>query len=106
MNAENSQLQDDEKTAESFLKRDFVKIYHQHCAQVTDEHQSVKFFPGRNLKYKQMGHVHLVFEITVRKAGNTDLIVTTEITKEVIRLVNNAFAFRIQNGRFSSSFSI
>ena len=104
MNGEDFQLKDDEKTAESFLKRDFVKIYQQHCAQVSDEHQSIKFFPGKILKYKQIGHAHPVFEITVGKADNTDLNVTTEITKEVIRLVNNAFAFRIQNGSFSSSF--
>ena len=46
-----------------------------------------------------MGNAYLEFKIRVRKADNTNLIVATKITKKVIRLVNNGFAFKIHGAK-------
>ena len=37
MSAEDSQLIDDSKNDDSIIKRDFIKIYHQHVAEVKNE---------------------------------------------------------------------
>jgi len=43
MSAEDFQLKDEEEIDNSIIKRDSVKIYHQHGAQVDDENQSGNF---------------------------------------------------------------
>ena len=44
MSAEDFQLIDDSKNDDSIIKRDFVKMYHQHGAEVNNEKQNIKFF--------------------------------------------------------------
>ena len=51
MGAEEFQLIDDEIIEYSIRKRDFLKINHQHGAQVNDANQSNKSYFGENLKY-------------------------------------------------------
>ena len=51
MSAEVFQLKDDQKVDDSITKRDFVKIYHQHGAEVNKENQTIKFYFGENPKY-------------------------------------------------------
>ena len=46
-----------EKYDTSFKKKEiFVKIYHQHGAQINDESQSINFFSGENLNCIQVGN--------------------------------------------------
>ena len=103
MSGECFQLIDNEKFDNSILKRYFIKIYHQHSAQINDENQSIKYFFGENLNYIQIGHVCLEFEIRVKKAYNTNFIVAADITNEDVRLVKNSFAFTIHDARIPTT---
>ena len=47
------------------MKRDFVKIYHQHGAEVINENQNIKFYFGENLNYVQIGKCYLEIDIEV-----------------------------------------
>ena len=62
MSAEDFQLIDD-----SIIKRDFIKNYHQHGAEVNNENQNVKVYFGENLNYIQRGNSHLEIDIEVKK---------------------------------------
>ena len=42
MSAEDFQMIDDSKIDNSIIKRDFIKIYHQHGAEVKNENQNIK----------------------------------------------------------------
>ena len=44
MTAEDFQLKDDSKIDDTIIKIDFIKIYHQHGAEVNTENQNIKFF--------------------------------------------------------------
>ena len=68
MSAEGFQLIHDSKIDDSIIKRDFIKIYHQHGAEVNNENQNNKFFFGENLIYIQIGNSYLEFDIEVKKA--------------------------------------
>ena len=93
MSAEDFQLLDDEKTDNSIMKRDFVKIFDQNGQQVNDERHGIKFFFGGNLNYIQVGNGHLKFDTKIRKADNTNFVESDDVaTNDVIRLVKNAFA--------------
>ena len=63
----------------------------------------LKCFPRENLNYIQVDNGHLEFEIKVTKADNTNFIVAADNTKEVLRLINKAFAFTIHDARISTS---
>ena len=63
MSAEDFQLIDDSRTDDSFIKTDFIKIYHKHGAEVNGENQSLKFYFGENLKYKQIDNSCLQLDI-------------------------------------------
>ena len=103
MSSEDFQLLDDEKIDNSIIKSDFVKIYHQN-GQVNDESQGVNFFLGEKLNYLQIGNSYLEFDIKLRKAENTNIVTSNDVaTNEVIRLVNNAFAYTIHDARISTS---
>ena len=62
---------DDSQIDDSIIKRDFIKIYHQHGAEVNNENQSIKFYFGENLNYIQKGRAYLEIDIEVRKADRT-----------------------------------
>ena len=44
-----------EKIDNSIIKRDFVKNYHQHCAQIYTENQSFIFLFRETLTYRKVG---------------------------------------------------
>ena len=99
MSAEDFQLIDDSKIDDSIIKRDFIKIYHQHGAEVNNENQNIKFYFGENLNYIQIGNSYLEIDIEVKK--NDPPVALADADN--IRLVNNAFAYIFQEGRLSTS---
>ena len=102
MSAEDFQLIDDEKIDDSIIKRDFIKIYHQSGANVDAENSQIKIYFGENPNFIQVGNGYLEFDIRVRRTdGNPFSIVAPG--NDVIRLVNNAFAYSIHDARISTS---
>ena len=98
MSANDFQLIDDEKIDDSIIKRDFIKIYHQSGANVDAENSQIKFYFGEN----QVGNGYLEFDIRIRRDdGNPFTIVAPG--NDIIRLVNNAFAYTIHDARISTS---
>ena len=89
---------DDSRIDDSILKRDFIKIYHQHGAEINDENQNIEIYLGENLKYTQIGISYLEIDIEVRKADETNFTKTDEI-----RLVRNGLAHIFKEGRLSTS---
>ena len=65
MSAEDFQLIDDSKIDDSIIKRDFIKTYHQHGAEVNDENQNIKFYFEENLNYIQIGSSYLEIDIEI-----------------------------------------
>ena len=98
MSAEDFQLIDDSKIDDSIIKRDFIKIYHQHGAEVNNENQNIKFHFGENLNYIQLGNAYLEIDILVRKPDATNFT-----NAGIIRLVNKGLAYIFQEGRLSTS---
>ena len=98
MSAEDFQLIDDSKIDDSIMKRDFIKIYHQHGAEINIENQNIKFYFGEKLNYIEIGIVYLEIDILVREADRSIFTNADEI-----RLVNNGLASIFQEGRLSTS---
>ena len=98
MSAEIFQLIDDSKIDDSIIKRDFLKIYHQHGAEVNNENHNFKFYFGENLNYIQIGNSYLEIDIEVRKADRTNFANAYQI-----RLVYNGLAYFFQERRLSTS---
>ena len=98
MSAEDFQLIVDSKIDDSIIKRDFIKIYHQHGAEVNNENQNIKFYFGKNLNFIQIGNSYLETDIEVKKADDTIFV-----NADQIRLVNNGPAYVFQEGRLSTS---
>ena len=98
MSAEVFQLIDDSKIDDSIKKRDFIKIYHQHGAEVDNEKQNFKFYFGENPNYIQIGNSYLEIDIEVKKTDGTNFA-----NADAIRLVNKGFAYIFQEGRLSTS---
>ena len=65
MSAGDLQLIDDSKIDDSILKRDFIKIYHQHGAEVNIENQNIQLYFGENLNYIQISNAYLEIDIEV-----------------------------------------
>ena len=89
---------DDSKIDDSIIKKAFIKIFHQHEAEVNNENQNFKFYFGENLNYIQLGNAYVEIDILVRKADGTNFA-----NADNIRLVNNALAYVSQEGRLSTS---
>ena len=89
---------DDSKIDDSIIKRDFIKIYHQHGAEVNNENQNTKFYFGQNPNYLQIGNAYLGIDVEVGKADRTNFANADEI-----RLVNNGLAYIFQEGRLSTA---
>ena len=98
MSAEDFQLIDDLKIDDSIIKRDFIKIYHQHGAEVNNENQNIKFYFGENLNYIQIGNSYLEIDLEVARDDGNNFADADEI-----RLVNNVLAYVFQEGRISTS---
>ena len=91
-------MTEDSKIDDSIIKRDFIKIYHQHGAEVNNENQNIKFYFGENLNYIQIGNSYLEIDIELEKL--TELIFANA---DQIRLINNGLAYTFQEGRISTS---
>ena len=89
---------DDSKIDDSIIKSDFIKIYHQHGAEVNNENQNIKFYFGELFIYIQIGNAYLEIDIEVRKADRKFFTNADEI-----RLVNNGLAYIFQEGMISTS---
>ena len=98
MSAEDFQFVDDKKIDDSFRKRDFIKFYHQSGADVNNEISIIKFYFGENHIFIQIGNGNLEFVIQTRKAINDNLSKTAP-GHDLIRLVNNAFAYTLHDAR-------
>ena len=103
MSAEDFQLIDDSKIDDSIIKRDFIKIYHQSGANVDAENSQIKFYSGENHNFIQVGNAYLEFDIRVRRANGNAFAIGLAPGGDIIRLVNNAFAYTIHDARISSS---
>ena len=105
MSAEDFQLIDDEKIDDSIIKRDFIKIYHQSGANVDAENSQIKFYFGEKHNFIQVGNGYLEFDIRIgRVDGNAFRVrVNDGDPNDLIRIVNNAFAYTIHDARISSS---
>ena len=102
MSAEDFQLIDTEKIDDSIIKRDFIKIYHQSGANVDAENSQIKFYFGENHNFIQVGNGYLEFDIRIRRDdGNAFTIIVPR--NDIIRLVNNGFAYTIHDARISTS---
>ena len=101
MSVEDFQLIDDSKNDDSFIKRGFKKIYHQSGADVNNENSTIKFYFVKNHNFIQFGNGYLEFYIKIRKADNTNFA-----DGDVIKLLNDAFAYTIHDARISSSLGV
>ena len=102
MSAEDFQLTDVKKIDDSIIKRDFIEIYHQSGANVDAENSQIKFYFGENHNLIQVGNAYLEFDIRIRRDdGNAFTIVAPG--KDIIRLLNHAFAYTIHDARISTS---
>ena len=71
---------------------------------MNDPDQNVEFIFGEIKKYHQVGNSYPGFDITVRKANGNNFNITNDTaTNEVIRLVNDAFAYCIKRGTISTT---
>ena len=98
MSAEDFQLKDTEKIDDSIIKRDFIKIYHQSGANVHAETSQIKFYFVENHNFIQVGNGYLEFDIRIRLDNDSNFV-----DGNVIRLVNNAFAYTMRGARISTS---
>ena len=94
MSLEGFHLTDNEPIDISIIKRDFLKIYHQQGANLSDSNQNVQFIFDANNIYRQIGNSYNEFHRTVR---NT---VGDFIDGSNIRLLNNAFTFCFEEAFF------
>ena len=81
------QLIDDTKIVGSII-RDFIKINHQHGAQVNTENQNIKFYFGENLNFIRVGDGDLELEMKMKKSEGINFT-----NPDDIRLVNNGLAY-------------
>ena len=95
---ENFQLIDESKIDDSIMKRDLIKKYHQHGAEVNNENQNITFYFGENLDYIQIAKGYLEVEIETKKADKTKFTNADEI-----RPANNGFAYIFPEGSLSTS---
>ena len=102
MSTEGFQLIDNEKNDDSIIKRDFIKIYHQSGTNVDAENSQIKFYFGENHKSIQVGNGYLEFDIRVRRADGSPFTIVAP-GNDIIRIVNNAIAYTIDDARISSS---
>ena len=98
MSALDFQLIDDEKIDDSSIKREFIKISHQSGANGSSENSSNQFFFEENYNFIQVGKRYLEFD---NKNWKVDFNNFSD--GDVLRLVNSAFAYTINDARIYSS---
>ena len=87
MSLEGFQLLDNEPIDNSFVKRDYLKVYHRQGANLNNPDQNVQVIFGESNIYLQIGNAFLEFHITVRDTAG----VFTNASN--IKLINNALAY-------------
>ena len=87
-----------ERSDDSFIKRDFLKISHQPEVDINNENQNIKFYFGENLYFTHIGNGYLKVDVEVRKAGKTIFTKADEIVK-----VKNGLDFIFREGGLSTS---
>ena len=98
MSAEDFQLMDESKTDDSITKRDFIKIYHQHGAEVKIENQNINFYFGKYPTYIEKGNGYVEVDLEVKKVDNTIFTIADDI-----RVVNNAIALIFKEAQLSKT---
>ena len=61
----------DTKIDNSILKREQIRIYHQHGAQTNNADQNNDIFYKETKNYQQIGNVYLEYDLTLRESGGT-----------------------------------
>ena len=62
MSAEDFKLIDDSRIDDSIIKRDIIKIYHKHGAEINIENQNIKIYFGENPNYIQTDNSSLAID--------------------------------------------
>ena len=99
MSLEDVQLLENEPIDNSIIKRDYLKMYHQHGADLNESLQNIEFYFGEINNYYQIGNAYLQFDNTVRKNDTTNFH-----NDDPVRSVNNAIAFCFKEARLSTTF--
>ena len=99
MSLQDYQLLDNEPFDNSVNKTDFLKIYHQQGAQLNQSDQNIEFTFGETSNFMQIGNAYIEFNITVRINGGINFHYD-----DLIRLVNNGFAFCFKEAHLSTTF--
>ena len=102
MSFEDFELIDNEIVDNSIIKRGFLKIYRQQAANLNDSDQSFEIINGESNSYHQVANVCLQYEM--KKEKDVAVLGSKVIADgDVIRLVNNAFAFCFKEARLSTT---
>ena len=96
MSAVDFQLVNDERIDDSIIERDFMKINHQFGADVNNQNSNINFYCGESQTFIQVGSGYLEFDIRSRRANNSNFG-----DADVVRIINNAFAYTIHDARIS-----
>ena len=102
MSAVDFRLIDDEKLDDSLLKQDFINFYHQSVADVNKENSNIKFYFGESHNFIQVGNGYLESDVKIGNDNNDNFSITAP-GHDIIRLVNNAFAYTLHDARLSTS---
>ena len=98
MNLEDFQLLDKESFDNSIIERDFIKVYHQHGAQLNQSDQNIEFIFAENSNYHQIVNSYLEFHITVRRNDNADFD-----DDSAVRLTDNGLVYAFKERRLSTT---
>ena len=101
MSLEDFQLEDNETSDNSILKRDFSKTYHQLAANLKDFDQKIEFNCGKNKECHQIANAYLQYEM----AKEEDVAVAANrvlVDWDPFGLVKNAFANCFYQARSST----
>ena len=99
MSSEDFQILDNQPFDNSIIKRDFLKVYHQHEAQLNIADQNIEYIFGESNNYHQIGNAYLDIDITVKAQNAADAFVDDS----PIRFTINGFSYKFQEARLSSS---
>ena len=67
MRLEDFQLVDIDATDNSIIKRDFLNVYHQQAANLSDSDQGNEFILGESNNNHQIGNAYLQYEMTKKR---------------------------------------
>ena len=98
MSAEDLQLRDTKKIDDSIIERYLKKFYRQSGANVDAEKSQICFYFAENHNFIQVGNGYLELDIRIRQDNDNNFV-----DGNVIRLVNNGFAYKIHDARISTA---